>query len=144
MNMRGLWLRSHRWVGLAIALPLLLVSLSGAVMVFEDQIDRALNPQVSFVTPGGQVLAPSDVVRRAAAAFPDAQLGALTFPDRPDYALQISATSKALGPFTVGVDPYTGQILGTRTAAAREAGAVMPRKSRIRVASAVGSVTNDS
>lgn len=122
MNMRGLWLRSHRWVGLAIALPLLLVSLSGAVMVFEDQIDRALNPQVSFVTPGGQVLAPSDVVRRAAAAFPDAQLGALTFPDRPDYALQISATSKALGPFTVGVDPYTGQILGTRTAAAREAG----------------------
>ena len=28
--------------------------------------------------------------------------------------------------------------------AAREAGAVMPRKSRIRVASAVGSVTNDS
>lgn len=122
MNIRGLWLLSHRWVGLLISVPLLLVSLSGAVMVFEDQLDRALNPQVSFVTPGEQPLPPGELVARAAAAFPDAQLGSITFPDRPDYSLQISANSKTTGPFTIGLDPYTGQVLGTRTAADREAG----------------------
>lgn len=38
--MRRLWLKAHLWVGLAIAIPLILVAVSGAVMVFEKYPGR--------------------------------------------------------------------------------------------------------
>lgn len=122
MNARSLWLKAHLWVGLAIALPLIVVALSGAVMVFEDALDRALNPRTSFVTVGDHALPIDDLVAAARKAFPDTQLGSITFPEQPDQALQIGASSKSTGPITIAVNPYTGEVLGIRSAAEREAG----------------------
>lgn len=119
--MRQLWLKAHLWVGLAIALPLILVSLSGAVLVFEDALDRRLNPATSFVTPGAETLPISQLVAKARAAYPNAQLGSITFPESPDIAMQINAVAKPES-FAIGVNQYTGDILGTRTASQREAG----------------------
>lgn len=121
MTIRNLWLKSHRWVGLAIALPLVVVALSGSVLVFEDALDRALNPALSFVTPGERSLPLDDLVRRAKTAYPDAQLGAISFPEQPDQALQIGASSKP-GPFTIAINQYTGDVLGVRSSAERERG----------------------
>lgn len=121
-RLHTLWLKAHRWVGLAIAAPLVLVALSGSLLVFEDSIDRALNPQTSFVTPGGQALPLDEIVHRVKRAYPDIQLGSFTFPERPDIALQLSANSKQQGPISIGVNQYTGEVLGVRTADEREAG----------------------
>lgn len=120
--MRTIWLKAHRWVGLAIALPLILVAVSGAVMVFEDDLDRALNPAISFVTAGERTLPLDDLIARVRAAHPDAQLGSISFPETPVQALQISATAKPQGAFTIAVNQYTGDELGIRSAADREAG----------------------
>jgi uncharacterized iron-regulated membrane protein len=109
------------WVGLAIGLPLVIVSISGAALVFEDDIDRALNPKVSFVTPGAQSLPIDELIARARAAYPDVQLTSLSFPEKPNQSLQIGATSKA-GPLTIGINQYTGDALGARTSAERETG----------------------
>jgi uncharacterized iron-regulated membrane protein len=70
MSFRTLWLKAHLWVGLAIALPLVVVALSGAVLVFEDALDRALNPALSFVTPGDRPLPLDEIVSRVKAAYP--------------------------------------------------------------------------
>jgi uncharacterized iron-regulated membrane protein len=91
-------------------------------MVFEDDLDRALNPATSFVPAGDRALPIDEVIARVKAAHPDAQLGSVTFPERPTDALQISANAKPQGPFTIAVNQYTGQELGVRTAAEREAG----------------------
>ncbi len=120
--MHRLWLKAHLWIGLAIALPLIVVALSGAVMVFEDALDQRLNPGVSFVTPGGAAKPLDELVAKARAGYPDAQLGSITFPESADLALQISANSKASGPFSIAINQYTGEVLGIRTAAEREAG----------------------
>ena len=122
MTIRSLWLKAHLWVGLAIALPLIVVALSGSVLVFEDALDRALNPELSFVTPGGRALPLDDILSRVKSAYPDAQLGSFSFPESPELALQISASAKPQGPFTIAVDQYTGRILGTRSSADRESG----------------------
>ena len=122
MRIRTLWLRAHLWVGLAIALPLIVVALSGSVLVFEDALDRALNPALSFVTPGNRPMPLDEIVPRVRAAYPDALLSSFSFPEQPDLALQIAASAKAQGPFTIAVDQYTAQVLGTRSAADREAG----------------------
>ena len=115
MNVRAVWLKAHLWVGLAIGLPLIVVALSGAILVFEDDLDRALNPAVSFVTPGGRALPLEEVVTRARAAFPDAQLNGLSLPESPNIALQISASAKPQGAFAIAINQYTGQVLGTRS-----------------------------
>ena len=115
MTIRTLWLKAHLWVGLTIALPLIVVALSGAVLVFEDALDRALNPAVSFVTPGEHMLPLDELMARAKAAFPDAQLNAFSLPESPGLALQISASAKPQGAFAIALDQYTGQVLGTRS-----------------------------
>jgi len=122
MSIRTLWLQAHLWVGLAIALPLVVVALSGAVLVFEDALDRALNPSLSFVTPADRSLPLDEIVSRVKTAYPDALLSSFSFPEQPDLALQIAASAKPQGSFTIAVNQYTGQVLGTRSAAGREAG----------------------
>ena len=125
MRVQSLWLKAHLWIGLAIGLPLMVVAISGAVLVFEEDLDRALNPALSYITPvdhmvdGGPPL--DDIISHARAAYPAAQLGSVTFPEKRHHPLQISATSKE-GPFTIAVNQDTGQILGTRSADARESG----------------------
>lgn len=122
MTIRRLWLKAHLWVGLTIALPLILVAVSGSVLVFEDALDRALNPALSYVTPGARPLPLDELVSRVRTAYPDAQLGSLTLPEQPNLALEISANTTPPGPFTIAINQYTGQILGTRSAAERESG----------------------
>src|SRR6476646_6230835 len=122
MSIRTLWLKAHLWVGLAIALRLIVVALSGAVLVFEAPLDRALNPALSYVTPGDRTMPLDEIVSRVTTAYPDAVLSSFSFPEQTDLALQIGASPKAQGSFTVAVDQYTGQILGTRSTADRETG----------------------
>ncbi len=43
-----LWL--HRWLGLAASLPLVLLGISGAIIAFEGELDRVLNPGLWYVT----------------------------------------------------------------------------------------------
>ncbi len=121
-RLRTLWLKAHLWVGLVIGLPLVIVSISGAALVFEDDIDRALNPSVSFVTPGSQSLPIDELIAKARAAYPAAQLTSLTFPEKADQALQIGAVKKPEGPLTIAVNQYTGEVLGARSSAEREVG----------------------
>ncbi len=122
MSIRTLWLKAHLWVGLTIALPLIVVALSGAVLVFEDPLDRALNPALSYVTPGDRTMPLDEIVSRVKAAYPGALLSSFSFPEQTHLALQIGASTRPQGSFTITVNQYTGQILGTRSAADREAG----------------------
>ena len=44
---RKVILKLHLWIGLAAALLLLLTGASGALLVFESEIDHALNPTLT-------------------------------------------------------------------------------------------------
>jgi uncharacterized iron-regulated membrane protein len=120
MKIRTLWLTAHLYVGLAIGLVLLVVALSGAALVFEDDIDRATHAAIAFVPPGGQRLPLHDLVTSVNAAYPDSQVSGITFPEKPPHAMQMTVRSKK-EPLLVYVNQYTGQVLGARTAAERDA-----------------------
>ncbi len=51
MTIRTIWLKAHLYVGLTIGLVLFIVALSGAALVFEDNIDRSLPPTLAYVAP---------------------------------------------------------------------------------------------
>ena len=52
--MRRALLTAHQWIGLFAALFLIVIGATGSALVFEVEIDRALNPATSYVTPRGQ------------------------------------------------------------------------------------------
>lgn len=122
MTLRTAVLKTHLCVGLTIGVVLLLVAASGAALVFEDNIDRALHPSLSYVAPGDRSLPLRDLIGRVATAYPDAQVAGISFPEQPRQSLTFSARSKTLGPLAVYVNQYTGDVLGHRTAEERERG----------------------
>jgi len=110
MTVHRAWLKLHQYVGLACALFIFLMGATGAVLVFESEIDRALNPSTSYVTPGVQPLPLTTLVSRVNAARPDDPVGAIRLADRPGESDELSARQR----HSIFVNPYTGDILGTR------------------------------
>ncbi len=110
--MRSLLINFHRWLALATSVLVLIVATTGAVLVFEDAIDRALNPTLWNVAATGAPLSLDTLVARAAAAEPSAPVTSVSLPAAPDRAVVMQA-----GSTNIFVDPYTGRVQGTRTTA---------------------------
>ena len=106
----------HRYVALVASIVLLVVALSGAAIVFEGAIDRALNPALHHVAPAGTVVSLDTLVARATQAAGGAPVSGLSI------ALARGRSASAVaGNRTVFLNPHTGGVLGTRTAGERDA-----------------------
>ena len=108
--LRRALLSVHAWVGLFSALFLIVIAVSGSALVFENEIDRALNPSTSFVTPGGSPLPIETLIARVQAAYPRDQVTGLRIADKPDQAYEMSLKSRQ----SAMIDPYAGRVLGLR------------------------------
>lgn len=110
MRARGVWLALHRWIGLVCALLVVVMGATGAALVFENDIDRALNPATSYVTPGVQPLPLARLLALANAAQPGDPVAAIHLADAPDQSYELSARRR----HSIFINQYTGNILGTR------------------------------
>jgi uncharacterized iron-regulated membrane protein len=109
-TLRRSLLTLHQWVGLAAGLFLVVIAVSGSALVFENEIDRALNPSTSFVTPGAQTLPIEALISRVQAAYPSDQITGVRIAEKPDQPYELSLRSRQ----SAMVDPYTGTVLGLR------------------------------
>lgn len=113
MTIRRALLLAHQWVGLAAAAFLAVIAFSGSALVFENGIDRALNPTVSYVSnPDGRLrpLPLEELVERVNAERPDDPVGGVRLADGPDQAYEFSSRVR----HSTFVDPYVGRVLGSR------------------------------
>jgi uncharacterized iron-regulated membrane protein len=110
MTVRAIWLRLHRWLALAAAIPLIILGLTGAVITFENELDRMLNPQLSYVVPREPRLAWQTLVDRVSQAYPRERVASLRLPGGDNRSAELSLGSGLL----VYADPYDGTILGSR------------------------------
>ena len=62
----------HRWLGLVSGLLLVVISLSGSALVFHEEIDRALFPELHVVEQGEERLPLDELYETARAAYPEA------------------------------------------------------------------------
>jgi uncharacterized iron-regulated membrane protein len=107
------FLLAHQWVGLAAAAFLVVIAASGSALVFENEIDRALNPVLSYVPNNDRRLRPlplEELVARVNAERPDDPVGGVRIADRPDQAYEFSSRVRR----STFVDPYLGRVLGSR------------------------------
>jgi uncharacterized iron-regulated membrane protein len=107
--MRDALLKIHRWVGLIAGIAILVLAVTGCVLVFESDIERSLHASVLKVTPGAERVPLQQAVEAVRAAYPSDTPTGVSFPQRPNHALQINLRSG----LTAGVDPYSGRVLGT-------------------------------
>jgi uncharacterized iron-regulated membrane protein len=108
--------KMHSLAGLLSGLLLLVVSASGCVLVFAEEIDRALHPAVVRVAPAGKPLPLERIYRQARADFP--HIGYVRFrtlPKTPRSAVEMSLETGTDWYFAY-YNPYTGRLLGVRNA----------------------------
>jgi len=112
---RRILLTLHKYIGLVAGGFVFVLSVTGCVLVFEEQIDRALSPglfDVSTPTTRMPLQALADMVR---AAYPDRKVLHVRLPRKANGPVVVALS----GRLAVFVDPFAGRILGERSAPAR-------------------------
>lgn len=108
----------HRWAGLLLALFALLLGLTGSILVFRPEIDRALNADLFRVEPGASELGTGEIVRRVERQYPDTRVQVVMYAEQPGESWRVlvrpspgRTSGQALEIF---VNPSTGAIVGER------------------------------
>lgn len=100
---------AHRWLGVVLALPLIIVALTGAILAFEKPLDRFFNRDAAIVTPREARLSYDALIRAAREARPDDTFRRFQVPAQPSHALVVETKTHR-----IYVDPYTAQVLAAR------------------------------
>lgn len=112
--MRNLLFQVHWLLGVTAGTVLIVVGLTGAILAFEPEISRAMNPGVLSVTPQGSALAPDALLERIQATAPDKKVAMLMLASDPADSARITLAPEppAKRGETRYVNPYTGEFLG--------------------------------
>ena len=112
--MRKFLLSLHLYAGLTAGVFLVLLSVTGSFMVFEDEIDRALNPKLTWVHPGDKRLSLAEMKSSLEAKYPGRAVVGFSISPQNNLAWGVSLESKtSQGPLNLAINQFTGDVLGT-------------------------------
>jgi uncharacterized iron-regulated membrane protein len=112
--MKKILLTLHLYIGLAAAFFLVCISLSGAVIAFEPELNHAFHPRLTDVTPVGQPLNWDEFRARVEQQSPGWKLIRFYFADQPDRSTYVRLRNTATHKIHhVYVNQYTGEVLGS-------------------------------
>lgn len=113
-SLRSRWTKSfwslHRWLGLIFALPLLLVSLTGALLVRYDWIERGFDRTVFLASPATKTTPLEKIILQLAQTHTNAQVRFLECPGDPKRNLVFSVHGPGVRRAVI-VDSVTGTTL---------------------------------
>jgi len=108
--MRRVLFQIHRWVGLVAGLYVLIISITGAALVFRIDLQRASHPGL-FTATEGTLADPVTIMESVVEAYPDHGLSGVDAPTTTRSTYLAYVTSPA-GFKTVLIDPVTARVLG--------------------------------
>lgn len=112
------WRLVHRWLGLGLGLWFTLVGLTGALLVWRDAVDAALNPDLFARGAPAPPLPLDELVERLRSDAAIGRIERLRLPAQPGEPtrLQVRAGVSRVesGRLEVFVDPATGAVRGMR------------------------------
>ena len=111
--MRKICLKIHRWLGLAFGVIISIICLTGAVIVFQDEIKEAINADIRHVEDKGEGRyltdeALIDAIRRH--TVEGLTLKSIQMPSKADEPAYAQFTER--GHQKLAVNPYTGELIG--------------------------------
>lgn len=116
-----LWLRRalfqiHLWSGIAVGLYVLMMSVSGSVLVYRNELYRAATPAPIISTGSGPRLTDQQLTEAATRAYPDYRVVKIARPPNPDEAVNVSL-GRGRETRTRLFDPRSGGDLGAAVSA---------------------------
>ncbi|MPR34663.1 PepSY-associated TM helix domain-containing protein [Salmonirosea aquatica] len=104
----------HKWCGLIAGLFILMLSSTGTLLLFNDEIDTATNAEMVKVSAEGPRLSADQLVTALVQKYPDASLNnTILYPDASDRAPMTQLRQDGKN-WWVYQDPATGAVLGQR------------------------------
>ena len=115
--MRKVLFQMHLWIGMGIGLYILVISVSGSLIIFRRELDRALCPRIIMVPKAGRPLTDTELRAKARAAYPDADFRQVEIhgPRIPGAAVEVWLLGGSLRLERL-FDPYTGANLNDTVA----------------------------
>ena len=106
-SLRGFWLAAHRWLGLGTGILFAIAALTGAVLVYEHELESRINGGLYVTTPGD--VGADAVLARVARDIPGT-LTSLRWPSdgAPYYTAEMSYADGSRG--IAHLDPGTGEL----------------------------------
>ncbi|MCT7952154.1 PepSY domain-containing protein [Ancylothrix sp. C2] len=114
MKFRKLALTLHLYLGLMVGMLLAVIALTGSLLVFGDEIEHFLYPQLLQVIPQAEKIPLETVLQIVQKAYPQNQAISILLPRGIEEVCQVSMLSKSEELLNVYVNPYTGIIQGSR------------------------------
>ena len=110
MKIRRIVFNLHLYIGLAAGLFVVLSGLTGSMIVFREEIEALLHPELMEITARGERVPLQIVLNAARHAYPDDTVFSVRMPRTPEqtYLLKMNEPH---GLF-VYADPYSGELLG--------------------------------
>lgn len=103
-------LKLHRWTGLALAVLLAVQGLTGALLVFRDEIERVIHPSL-VVEPRAERVAVQALLEKVEAAHPGYIVNRAEFPAIANGAVLFKLEAKDGSRWLTAVDPFRGVIV---------------------------------
>ena len=110
MTLRKLLVKIHLYLGLAASLVVIVIGLTGALLVFEQETDQALHPHLWQVMPREDRVSLQSIVDAVAETYRPRTFLTVEVQNDRDRPYVISTETD----FQVFVNPYSGEILGAR------------------------------
>lgn len=109
---RAVW-RWHFYAGLIVAPFLLILSVTGAIYLFNDEINDVLHAEKRIVQPHGETLPLARLTAAAEAGVPGGRATRIDTWTGPDRSAQVYVRRPDGEERRVFVDPGTGRVLGS-------------------------------
>jgi uncharacterized iron-regulated membrane protein len=116
-RLRTIWWTVHRWIGVGVAVLIAPIAVSGALLVWHDQLDAVMHPGRHAVTSGNPAQPSAYLTSAAAVLGPGVQPALVRFPESEGWPAIVMARGgpRAEGgpPRIVNVylDPTTARVL---------------------------------
>ncbi len=111
MTLRTVILKFHLYLGLAAALFLVILGLTGSIMAFEGDIDHWLHRGRWYVTVGPRAIPEAELIAQIEKQVAPARVGAVQFSPQANLAQLMQLSDRS----TITVNPYDGSILSRIT-----------------------------
>lgn len=109
--MRKLFAQLHLWLSIPFGIIIAIVCLTGAILVFESEIQELYHPSHYFVKEvKGELLSPADLIKAGRQQLPDSiKINGIRVSSDPKRTWQLVLPGKKAAAF---INPYTAEVTG--------------------------------
>lgn len=119
--MRQVFVIIHRYIGLTLALFLMLAGVTGTFIAFYDELEKVMHPEFRLVDsqPGQPRLSPVQLAETLKVNYPDAMFNRINLHHEAEESVSFylqprPGNKNGLANDEIFVNPYTGQLLAER------------------------------